>query len=177
MIVQPVPTFAKLNEWKAQIYTGDASSFLLLMNSRLLLRLALIATTFAGGTLAFAQEVPVRSCSRLSGKEKALCEYENHKAYKEMAKNQTPVVAEAPVETAPVLQLPSCARKQGKEKAQCLWENQKLLKASLLSGDETSTKLNIGKGRALGLPNACKNRSGKERAQCIVKFRREGRQG
>lgn len=133
------------------------------------LRLIALALTLSFTFPAFAEEPAIRSCSRLSGQQKAVCEYENHKIYKELAKQQVPVEEEVSEEPTPVVELPSCSRKQGKEKANCLWENQKFLKASLIGDDEP-------KAKALGVPAACKKLKGKERARCITKARKQARQ-
>lgn len=158
------------------------------MPVRLLSFLALLASAIAA--TALAQEPELKTCSRLSGKEKAQCEWENHKAYKELLKQQAvQSVAEEPsgaIEApAPAVQLPSCSRKQGQEKAKCLWEQQKLWKAMLLGGDSGSSagesasnaSARPARGRALGVPTACRPLKGKQRAQCIVKERQKARKG
>ncbi len=135
---------------------------------------------------AFAAEPVIRSCARLSGQEKAQCEWENHKAYKEMAKsgafNAQLVTPEEPA--APAIVLPSCARLLEKEKAQCLYENHKKIKEAL-KGEAHSTAASTSspstassgskRGKATGVPATCRALKGKERAKCIIEQRKAGR--
>lgn len=129
----------------------------------------------------------IRSCSRMAGQERAQCEWENHKAYRELATQGVLQQGEEEMITdVPAVQLPSCARLQGQEKATCLWQNQKTMRAMLIGGDDSgdsssaassSAQGRIMKGRTRGVPGACRSLQGRERATCIREARRAGRKG
>lgn len=145
------------------------------------------ACCMLGSSLALAADATdaapqIRSCSRLSAKEKATCEWENHKAYKALAKLQPaePPAPEPVSNFAASLILPSCSRKSGKEKAACEWENHKAMKNALHgnTGSSASAASAASRGSVAPSPSApCKTLKGRAKAQCVLEVRKAARGG
>ncbi|MBI5794050.1 hypothetical protein HZA87_03115 [Candidatus Uhrbacteria bacterium] len=159
--------------------------------STLAIALATVSLTL-GSSLAFAAETAttpvIKSCSRLPAKEKATCEWENHKAYKALVKLQPAVVTVEPVPVsnlAASLTLRSCSRLSGKEKATCEWENHKAVvnaktgnKGSAMSAaSKTSAAASVAEGASASLrtSDTCKILKGRTRAQCMLNARKASR--
>lgn len=161
--------------------------------SRIAITTACITASLTlGFSLAIAAETAttpvIKSCSRLSAKEKATCEWENHKAYKALAKLQPPPVVEAPAPESNLtasLILRSCSRLSGKEKATCEWENHKAV-MDAKSGNKGSaasagSKMSAGTAASTGVSSTlrpsdnCRTLKGRTRAQCMLDARKAAR--
>lgn len=163
-------------------YTSCIPSFL--MTRRSLSAAVLLCAGFTALPIAMAQDAPVqRACSRLSGKEKAMCEWENQKAYKEWQKNN-PVTPDPAAAQTQALALPSCSRLADKERAECLYENNKKIKETFGTGPSVSSAASsatssfhvVNKAkRQAGIPDACKLLKGKEKAACVIRERQRMR--
>ena len=127
----------------------------------------LIGTAIVQAQDAGADETTtIQSCSRLDGKEKAKCEWENHKLYLKMAKDSA--ANAAPVAAAPVMNLPSCSRLKGKEKANCEWENHKAVQAMLIAPASIPTSSAPSSSpSSASSKQSCTKLRGMERAKCI----------
>src|SRR5690349_15516464 len=112
-----------------------------ILSYRLPLVLAAALLTGIVSASAFADDaLTPQACSRLSGKDKATCEWNNHKLYEKMAKEQ-PQVQEAATSEPAVFDivLPSCSRLSGKDKATCEWNNHKKMMEVLHPGSSSSS--------------------------------------
>ena len=131
---------------------------------------------------ALAADAPVlRSCARLSGAEKATCEWENHKVYKDMA-NQPAMTNDGTEQSnAPAVVLASCARLSGKDKALCEWNNVKKMRSlqrnpHLPDTASASSQASIDDTGGSAFIKTCGRAAGKERARCVLKLRQHARE-
>ncbi len=144
-----------------------------------------VATFIAVSTVAtaLAATIPViRSCARLSGKDKAQCQWENHKAYEEAASllQTLEQTIQSSSSSAPTIVLPSCSRLSGKDRALCQWNNAKKMQPlkrnpHIMESASASSAVAPNDTGGSVFVKTCGRAAGKERARCVLQLRKDAR--